>query len=87
MRFWMFSCKKISSMISESMDSDLPFYKRMGIRIHLMMCALCRRYQLQLLFIRSFLQQSDDLEENSSQSLSPKARKRIEKRIHNTLQD
>jgi hypothetical protein len=82
MRHWMFSCKKISGMISESMDRDLSVYKRMGIRFHLMMCSLCRRYQKQLFFIRSVLQQSDDVENSSSQSLSLDARKRIEKEVN-----
>jgi len=82
MRHWMFSCKKITSMISESMDRDLSLYKRMGIRFHLMMCALCRRYQKQLLFIRSVLQQSDDVKDVSGLSLPQAVRKRIEEKLH-----
>ena len=82
MRHWMFSCKKITSMISESMDRDQSLYKRMGIRFHLMMCALCRRYRKQLLFIRSVLQQSDGVEDIFCQSLPSDARKRIEEKIN-----
>ena len=87
MRHWMFSCKKITSMISESMDRELPLYKRMGIRFHLMMCALCRRYQKQLYFIRSVLHQCDDVEDLSCQSMSPEARTRIEEKLNDKLKN
>ncbi len=81
MRHWIFSCKKITRMISESMDRKLPLYKRMGIRFHLMMCALCRRYQQQLLFIRSVLRRNGGTDETSDQSLPADARERIEKKL------
>ena len=81
MRHWLFSCKKVSALISESMDSKLPLYKRMGIQFHLMMCALCRRYQEQLLLIRSVFQERDEQDESSCAVLPADARKRIEKEI------
>jgi hypothetical protein len=81
MRHWIFSCKKITGMISESMDRKLPFYQRMGIRFHLMMCALCRRYEQQLLFIRSVLRRNGETDDRDCQSLPADARERIEKKL------
>jgi len=81
MRHWIFSCKKITGMISESMDRKLPFYKRMGIWFHLMMCVLCRRYRKQLLFLRSVLRRTDAVDDELCQTLPDDARKRIEKKI------
>jgi len=81
MRHWMFSCKKITGMISESMDRKLPLSRRMGIRFHLMMCALCRRYRQQLLFIRTLLRSDKEAEDLSGQALSDDARKRIEEKL------
>ena len=52
MGHWMFECKEISQLVSESMDRKLPLYRRLGIRFHLMMCKLCTRYEKQLQFIR-----------------------------------
>lgn len=52
MHHWMFNCKEVSRMISESMDRSLPIHHRMGIRIHLLMCKLCSRYRKQLLILR-----------------------------------
>jgi len=81
MRHWLFSCKQVSALISESMDRKLPFYKRMGIQFHLMMCALCRRYRKQLLLIRSVFREGDKQDESSCDVLSADARERIEKEI------
>lgn len=85
MRHWMFSCKKITAMVSESMDRKLPLSRRMGIRFHLMMCSLCRRYQQQLLFIRSVLQRNMEADEISGQTLPDDARKRIEQKLTDEL--
>ncbi len=86
MRHWIFSCKKISLLISESMDWKLPLYRRLGIKLHLMMCYLCRRYKKQLLFIHSILQTEKKIEEIDSASLSPEARERIKKRLEQAKQ-
>ena len=85
MRHWIFSCKKITGMISESMDQELPLSRRMGIRFHLMMCSLCRRYQQQLFYIRSVLRQDKKADDISVQTLSQDARERIEKKLTDEL--
>lgn len=72
-------------MISESMDQKLPLYKRMGIRFHLMMCALCRHYQQQLFFIQSVLRQNREADEESCRSLPNDARERIEQKLTDEL--
>jgi len=46
------SCKDVTQMISDSMDQRLSWYRRTGIKIHLMMCDLCRRYEQHLGIIR-----------------------------------
>lgn len=48
----MFNYKKVTQLVSESFDRKLSFYQRLGMRIHLMMCKFCSRYQEQLLFLR-----------------------------------
>jgi hypothetical protein len=51
-------------MVSESMDRELPWQKRMGIRLHLMMCRLCTRHKKQLEMIRELMgRYSRELEE------------------------
>jgi len=83
MRHWIFSCKQVTGMISESMDRELPFSKRMGIRFHLMMCKLCTRFQSQLRLIRKILRSDSESEKSSDTSLvlSSEGRKRIKKNL------
>ena len=77
----MLSCKEAAWLISESMDRDLPFMQRLGIRAHLLMCKHCTRYRRQLLFIRDAIQHYLDEVENEESvppvSLSPEALERI----------
>lgn len=35
------TCKEVESSMTDYMEGALPFRKRMGIRVHLMMCDLC----------------------------------------------
>ena len=36
------SCKEVRENLTEYMDGNLPIHKRMGIRLHLLMCKACR---------------------------------------------
>ncbi len=56
---WMFRCKDVSTLVSQSMDTRLPLGKRMGIRFHLMMCHLCREYKRQLQLISRAMRRMD----------------------------
>jgi predicted anti-sigma-YlaC factor YlaD len=42
------SCQGITERASEYLDRDLPRWKRMSFRMHLLMCIHCRRYVSQL---------------------------------------
>lgn len=48
----MLSCRDVTRLISESMDHTLPPGKRIGVRIHLLICLFCARYKRQLFLIR-----------------------------------
>jgi len=83
----MFNCKKVTRLVSESLDRKLPLYQRAGIEIHLLMCKLCRRYKQQLTVlrgsIRTWLSNGEDID--FSISLPPETRKRIQRFLHNKL--
>jgi hypothetical protein len=61
----MLSCKDVTQLISESMDHSLPLGKRIGVRIHLLMCRFCTRYERQLLLIREAVRRLVAMEEPS----------------------
>ena len=77
----MLSCKDVTQLISESMDHSLPLGKRIGVRIHLLMCRFCERYERQLLLIRETVKHlvaaQDKPEDPSGEILSEETRERI----------
>ena len=51
---WMrVTCKDTSPLISELMDHDLPWGKKLRLRIHLAMCGVCEIYKSQLEVIQA----------------------------------
>jgi hypothetical protein len=83
----MLSCKDVTKLLSESMDRSLPLGKRFGVRLHLLICKWCARYERQLLLIREAARRLvatvDAPGESFGDSLSEEARERIRESIKN----
>lgn len=83
----MLACRDVTQLISESMDTSLPIGKRIGVRIHLLMCKFCARYERQLLLIRETVRRLVAAEEISGEApgetLSEEAKERIKKSLRN----
>ncbi len=83
----MLSCKDVTRLISESMDRSLPLGKRIGVRVHILMCKFCARYERQLLLIRETLRRLAATEEQLGkllgETLSEEARARILESLRN----
>lgn len=81
----MLSCKEVSSLVTESLDRELPFRKRTSMRLHLLMCSLCSRFRRQMLFLRdaarSFAAASEKDKLPANAWLSPEARARIKRAL------
>jgi hypothetical protein len=81
----MLSCRDVTQLISRSMDTSLPLGKRVGVRIHLLICRFCARYEKQLLLIRETVRSLVAAEgtsgERSTEALSEEARERIRKAL------
>ena len=77
------NCKETSRLVSESMDRKLPLYKRMLVRMHLVMCKYCHRFEHQLKEMRAISRHINHHMENldPSTSLSDTARERIRKTL------
>ena len=86
---WMFSCKDVSQLVSESMDRELPFYQRVLLRIHLLMCKYCSRCREQFDAIRaaSCHEELYGKEQDDSRTLSNDGRERLKKFLKNHLTD
>lgn len=79
MKMWVFNCKEVSRLVSESMDGQLSWNQRLGIRFHLMMCRYCARFSKQLEQMRTFIQQSLDREVSSK--MDEDVKKKIKERL------
>ncbi|NOR26237.1 MAG: zf-HC2 domain-containing protein [Desulforhopalus sp.] len=76
MKMWMFNCRDVSRLVSESMDRELSFTKRMGVRFHLMMCRHCAGFRHQLARIRKIIRSQDE-ENIPPLTMEGKARERL----------
>ena len=70
MSHWMYTCKEVTQMVSESLDRKLPLHQRMGIRLHLFMCKLCSRFRKQMLILREAMHLQDRYVEDANHPLT-----------------
>ena len=84
---WMFSCKDVSQLISQSMDRSLPFYQRVLMRMHLLMCKYCSRCKehFEALRIASRHEELSGNELDASRALSHDGKERLKKFLKNHL--
>lgn len=76
-------CEIITQKVSESLDRKLSVRERAQVRIHLMYCKFCKRYQVQLLAIHNALQQKRKKDETVSAAgnLSAAAREKMKRAL------
>jgi thioredoxin-related protein len=89
MSHWMFDCKKVSMMVSESMDRNLPIHQRLLIAIHLLMCKYCNRFKKQLQILRHAVDLEDLHEDvvDRFPSLSKETREQIKQAMRDFSSD
>ena len=76
------SCKDVSSDVSMAMDGRLPMWKRFMVRMHVSMCAICRRYENQLEMLRKGTKNYTEAKENDAEiSASPELKERLKKTL------
>lgn len=51
----MISCREATELVSRSLDAPLGWRQRLGLRVHLLACSLCRDFRRQMLFLREAL--------------------------------
>ncbi|MEO6036161.1 MAG: zf-HC2 domain-containing protein [Verrucomicrobiota bacterium] len=71
-------CGEISRLSSRSLDGPLSFGERLSMRLHFATCLWCRRYHVQLRFLRRVFQQCVG---SAKVQLSPKEKERMEQKI------
>lgn len=74
------NCKQAIRLQSDALDQPLSPLKRVGLRVHLLLCTWCRRYGRQIAFLRTVAKDCDH-DPVSEQALSPEARERIKRKL------
>jgi hypothetical protein len=89
MSHWMFNCKEVSMMVSESMDRKIPLHRRMLMTAHLFMCRHCNRFKKQLLILKNAAGLEDIHEDDlgCAPSLSKETRERIKRAMRDLSPD
>ena len=87
MKPWMFRCKDVSQKVSRSMDIQLPYFHRIAIEMHLMMCQYCARFRRQLIMLREMSRHidSDRPKTETSNKLSRASKERIKNSLRSRL--
>jgi len=74
----MMTCEEATRLMSESLDRKLPVGKRIGLRIHLLMCRLCPRFWRQLLLLKNATDlYKKGVEEDASISLPAETKEKL----------
>ena len=47
----MLNCREVSERVSDFLDVTLPFSIRLQMRLHLLMCRICREYVRQMALV------------------------------------
>ncbi|MCI0533881.1 MAG: hypothetical protein L0Z50_01495 [Verrucomicrobiales bacterium] len=82
------TCREASRLQSQALDQPLSLPKRVGLRLHLLVCKWCRRYGRQIRFLRAAAHDHhDELTEGIPRTLSPEARERLKRSLRDTPSD
>lgn len=77
------SCEDTTPLISELMDHNLPFGKRIRLKFHLAMCTMCCFYQKQLEVIRALARKlgGEEISKEQKVVLSEQAKTKIKESL------
>ena len=88
-RYWLLrklpTCQQTVEKISQSMDRQLTLRERIGLKLHIWICAWCQWYMEQLNTIREAARakgaESSDFDSTPTAALSSEARERIKRKL------
>lgn len=74
----MLSCKQASQLLSQSLDRKLMRRELVGLRLHLMLCSMCRRFGRQIAGMRKMIRRlRQQIEHDETVILPTEAKQRI----------
>lgn len=75
----MLTCKEASELVSQSYERRLSWAERLGLRLHLAICAACAQFARQMRFLRAAVRAfgTTGTELGATERLPPEAKQRI----------
>ena len=82
----MLTCKTVSGKVSAAMDEPITLADKLRVRMHLLMCPACRRFEQQLQILRVAMQslwneEPAEQAPETDDALSAEARSRIKQAL------
>jgi len=84
----MLNCKDMTKLISDSLERKISFRQRMELRLHIMMCGMCRRFRTNIIELRKRVRGSKfllDQAEVTAARMPQAAKARLEEAIKRQL--
>jgi hypothetical protein len=82
---WMINCKEFASLLSKSSDQSMSFGKWVSMKMHQILCPVCKQIERQLYAIRSACRFTPDdmaLADMEGKRLSDEACEQIKSVLH-----
>lgn len=78
----MWTCKQVSRTLADHRYWNLPFHRRLGLKIHVLLCAVCGKYNRQVMMMQETAHafskhELDDPPKGDAERLSESAREKI----------
>lgn len=84
----MLNCRQVTRLVSQSMDEQLPWYRRLAVRVHLLYCVWCRRYASQVQFLRKAARElAPQPDDKTPAKLSDEAKDQIRQNLRRAAND
>ncbi len=81
----MLTCKQVTELSSKKLDASIPWYTRIQIKIHLLMCKTCAQYEKQIKFIHNL---SKSIDKHYQEYALPKdAKQRINENLKSYIDE
>jgi predicted anti-sigma-YlaC factor YlaD len=77
----MMTCKQVSEIVSQSLDRQLTWPERLRLRMHLLVCSACTRFQRQMHWLRTATARAATTDRDAGPGLPAAARDRIGRRL------
>jgi predicted anti-sigma-YlaC factor YlaD len=78
-------CKEASHLVSDSFERELKFTERLRLKLHLMICGMCRNHASSVAFMERLFEGLRTQVDEKGACLPEKARQRIQENLNQAM--